>query len=70
MANHHPKCEICSQRHRPGNCTVGGGGVGAGPAQVNQCYSLPGVVATLARICGELAALIGKLPCVKATMAG
>lgn len=70
MANPHPKCEICRLRHRPGNCGPRGGGGGSGPAQGNQCQSLPGIVAGLARICGELAALVEKLPCVKATMAG
>ena len=63
MANPHAKCEICRLRHRPGNCRPRGGGRDPDPAQGNQCYSLPGIVADLVRICGELAALIGKLPC-------
>jgi len=70
MANSHPRCEICRLRHRPGNCRPEGGGEGAGPAQGNQCYSLPGIVADLVRICGDLATLVEKLPCMKATMAG
>jgi hypothetical protein len=70
MANHHEKCGFCGLRHRPGNCRPEGGGEGAGPAQGNPLQSLLGIVATLDRICGELASLVGKLPCVKATMAG
>lgn len=64
MANPHAKCEICRLRHRPGNCRPEGGGRGPGPAQGNQCHSLPGIVAGLARICGELATLVEQLPCV------
>jgi hypothetical protein len=63
MANPHAKCEICRLRHRPGNCRPDGGGRGAGQAQGNQCHSLPGIIADLDRICGELASLVGKLPC-------
>ena len=66
MANHHEKCGFCGLRHRPGNCRVDGGGGGAGPAQGNRCHSLPGIVATLDRICGDLTALVEKLPCVAA----
>lgn len=66
MANPHAKCEICRLRHRPGNCRSEGGGRVPGPAQGNQCHSLPGIVAGLARICGELASLVEKLPCVGA----
>lgn len=64
MANPHAKCEVGCLRHRPGNCRPEGEGEGAGPAQGNQCHSLPGIVADLARICGDLAALVEKLPCV------
>jgi hypothetical protein len=66
MANPHSKCEICCLRHRPGNCRPQGGETGPRPAQGNQCHSLPGIVADLARICGDLAALVEKLPCVTA----
>lgn len=64
MANPHPKCGECSVRHRPGPCGPEGGGTPKKPAQGNQCHSLPGIVAGLARICGELASLVEKLPCV------
>jgi len=67
MANLHPKCEICRLRHRPGNCRSKGGGGGESSAQGNQCHSLPGIVATLDRICGDLATLVEKLPCVAAS---
>lgn len=50
MANPHGKFGICRLRHRPGNCRPEGGGRVPGPAQGNQCYSLPGNVADLARI--------------------
>jgi hypothetical protein len=64
MANPHGKCEICRLRHRPGNCRPEGGGRGQSPTQGNQCHSLPGIVADLARICANLAALVEILPCV------
>jgi len=64
MANPHAKCEICRLRHRPGNCRPEGGGVGVDPAQGNPLQSLLSIVATLDRICGELASLVEKLPCV------
>jgi hypothetical protein len=70
MANPHPKCEICLQRHRPGNCRTEGGGTSPGAAEGIQCQSMPGIIADLARICGDLASLVRKLPCVKRTMAG
>jgi|GEM_PF-6100736 len=66
MANRHAKCEICRLRHRPGNCRPEGGGEGVGPAQGNPLQSLLGIVATLDRICGDLTALVEKLPCVAA----
>ena len=68
MANLHAKCEICRLSHRPGNCRPEGWWKGPGPAQGNQCHSLPGIVAGLARICGDLGAtLVGKLLCVAST---
>ncbi len=66
MANPHAKCEICRLRHRLGNCRPRGRDGGPGPTQGIHCYSLPGITADLARICGELAALVENLPCVAA----
>lgn len=65
MSNGHPPCQICRRRHRPGNCGGEGGLTPSSPARVNQCYSMVGIVADLARICGELAALVRKLECVE-----
>lgn len=84
MANPHHPCEICRLRHRPGNCRAsenalccvhqeGHGNLhfpSPSQAQGNQCHSMPTIIADLARICGDLSSLVGKLPCVKATMVG
>lgn len=84
MANPHAKCEICHLRHRPGNCKTSEDGLccvyqeGNGnlrfpspnQAQSNHCHSMPEIIADLARICGDLAALAGRLPCLKEKMAG
>jgi hypothetical protein len=64
MPNPHPPCQICRRRHRAGNCGAKGGMTPPRPAQGNQWDSLPGIVADFARLFGELATLVEKLPCV------
>ncbi len=64
MANPHHPCPECRRRHRPGPCGPEGGNRAPSPAQGNQCHSMPGIIADLARICGDLVSLVGKLPCV------
>lgn len=66
MPNRYPKCEICRLRHRPENCKGEAGKREIAQGTAIQCHSLPGIVADLARICGDLAALVEKLPCVAA----
>lgn len=65
MPNRYPKCEICLYRHAPGNCKGDAGEREIVERMAIQCHSMPGIVADLARICGELAVLVGKLPCVE-----
>lgn len=66
MPNPHPVCERpgCRRRHRPGPCGPEGGKGLTKPAEVIQCHSLPKIIVDLARICGDLAVLVGKLPCM------
>jgi len=79
MPNPHHPCPGCRRRHRPGSCEkshevvfscVGREGNGnllfrsPDPAQGNQCHSIPGIIADLARICGDLTTLVGILPCM------
>jgi len=65
MPNTHPPCPGCRRRHRPGPCGPEGWKRVPSPVQVIQCHSMAEIIADLARICGDLASLVGKLPCLK-----
>jgi len=69
MPNSHPPCPGCRRRHRPDPCGPEGGKRAPSPVQVIQCHSMPEIIADLARICGDLATLVGKLPCFERTEA-
>jgi hypothetical protein len=62
MGNPHGKCDICLQRHRPGNCKGEGGG---GRDRRSDCQSMQSIAilaAGLARILLDLADLIEQFP--------